>query len=314
LTGAREEARPEKAPQREWMGIEIRQIHLHFVGEVCGMDLAQTIRESAIRVVWEAIDRYAVLVFHDQHLNDDQLRNFARKFGELEIGRAAAEGGKRRLALPEIGDISNLDEKGRLRQRSDRRRLDSLGNRIWHTDASYMPVPVVLGMLYAVAVPPASALGGGETEFADMRAAYDALPEAMTGAIDGLVAEHDVFWSRGQIGFTEFLPGEREKYPLSRQRLVRRHPGSKRKTLYLSAHASHIVGWPIPEGRILLYDLNLHATRPEFVYSHRWRVGDLVIWDNRCTMHRGRPHDDSHPRDLRRATTLDTGSTLDEAA
>jgi len=218
------------------------------------------------------------------------------------------------LAYPEIGDISNLDEDGRLRQRDDRRRLDALGNRLWHTDASYMPVPVVLGMLHAVAVPPASALGGGETEFADMRAAYDALPEAMKAEIDGLVAEHDVFWSRGQIGFTEFPPGEREQYPPSRQRLVRRHPGSQRKTLYLSAHASHIVGWPVPEGRLLLLDLNTHATRPEFVYSHKWRVGDLVIWDNRCTMHRGRPHDDAYPRDLRRATTLDIGSTLDEAA
>ena len=136
----------------------------------------------------------------------------------------------------------------------------------------------------------------------------------MKGEIDGRVAEHDVFWSRGQIGFTEFPPGEREQYPPSRQRLVRRHPGSHRKTLYLSAHASHIVGWPVPEGRLLLLDLSTHATRPEFVYSHKWRVGDLVIWDNRCTMHRGRPHDDSHPRDLRRATTLDVRSTLEEAA
>jgi alpha-ketoglutarate-dependent 2,4-dichlorophenoxyacetate dioxygenase len=255
-----------------------------------------------------------VLVFHDQHLDDEGLRNFATNFGELEIGRAAAEAEKRRLALPEIGDISNLDEEGRLRRRDDRRRLDSLGNRLWHTDASYMPVPVVLGMLYAVTVPPAGPLGGGETEFADMRAAYDALPEAMKDAVDGLVAEHDIFWSRGQIGFTDFLPGEREKYPPSRQRLVRHHPGSHRKALYLSAHASHIVGWPVPDGRILLYDLTLHATRSEFVYSHKWRAGDLVIWDNRCTMHRGRPHDDAHSRDLRRATTLDTGSTLDEAA
>jgi len=294
--------------------MKVRQIHPLFVGEVTGIDLARPISSVIVRDLWEAIDRYAVLVFHDQRLSDEQLRDFAGKFGRLEIGRSAAEGGRRRLALPEIGDISNLDEKGRLRGRNDRRRLDSLGNRIWHTDASYMPVPVVLGMLHAVAVPPAGALGGGETEFADMRAAYDALPEAMKGAIDDLVAEHDVFWSRGQIGFTEFLPGEREKYPPSRQRLVRRHSGSERKTLYLSAHASHIVGWPVPEGRILLYDLNLHATRPEFVHSHEWRVGDLVIWDNRCTMHRGRPHDNSHPRDLRRATTLDIGSSLDEAA
>ena len=296
------------------MGIEIRQLHPLFVGEVSGMDLSRPLGGAGVEALWEAIDRYAVRVFHGQRLSDQQLRDFAGKFGKLEIGRSAAEGGKRRLPLPEIGDISNLDEEGRLRARDDRRRLDSLGNRIWHTDASYMPVPVVLGMLLAVAVPPANALGGGETEFADMRAAYDALPGAMQSAIDGLVAEHDIFWSRGQIGFTEFLPGEREKYPPSRQRMVRRHPGSRRNTLYLSAHASHIVGWPVPEGRILLYDLNLHATRPEFVYSHEWRIGDLVIWDNRCTMHRGRPHDDSHPRDLRRATTLDVRSTLDEAA
>jgi alpha-ketoglutarate-dependent 2,4-dichlorophenoxyacetate dioxygenase len=295
------------------MGIEIRQIHPLFVGKVHGMDLGQPIDAAAVRAIWEAIDRYAVLVFHDQSLDDRQLRDFARLFGELEIGRSAARGGKRRLKLPEIGDISNLDEDGHIRQRDDRRRLDSLGNRIWHTDASYMPVPVVLGMLYAVTVPPASVLGGGETEFADMRAAYDALPEAMKAAVGELVVEHDVFWSRGQIGFTEFPAGEREKYPPSRQRLVRRHRGSRRKTLYLSAHASHIVGWPVPEGRILLYDLNLHATRPEFVYSHKWQVGDLVIWDNRCTMHRGRPHDETQPRDLRRATTLDVGSTLDEA-
>jgi alpha-ketoglutarate-dependent 2,4-dichlorophenoxyacetate dioxygenase len=301
-------------PGKERKSMKIRQLHRHFVGEVNGVDLGQPLDAAAIRAVWDAIDRYAVLVFHDQRLNDEQLRAFAAHFGELEIGRSAAEGGKRRLALPEIGDISNLDEDGRLRERYDRRRLDSLGNRIWHTDASYMPVPVVLGMLHAVAVPPASPLGGGETEFADMRAAYSALSEGIREAIDGLVVEHDVFWSRAQIGFTDFLPGEREKYPPSRQRLVRRHPGSKRKTLYLSAHASHVVGWPKPEGRILLYDLNLHATRPEFVYSHKWRVGDLVIWDNRCTMHRGRPHDDTQPRDLRRATTLDVGSTLHEAA
>ena len=132
--------------------------------------------------------------------------------------------------------------------------------------------------------------------------------------VDPLIAEHDVFWSRAQIGFTEFPQGEREKYPPSRQRLVRRHPGSGRKCLYLSAHASHIVGWPVPEGRLLLHDLSDFATQPQFVYSHKWRVGDLVIWDNRDTMHRSRPHDEDQPRDLRRATTLDIGSTLDEAA
>ncbi len=296
------------------MAIEVRPLSPSFAAEIGGIDLSRPMDAATVRTLWDAIDRYAVLVFHDQRLTDTELRDFAAAFGPLEIGRGALQGGKRRLTLPQIGDISNLDEESRIRARDDRRRLDSLGNRLWHTDASYMPVPVVLGMLHAVAVPPASVLGGGETEFADMRAAYDALPERMKTEIDGLVAEHDIFWSRGQIGFTEFPPGEREKYPPSPQRLVRLHPGSKRKTLYLSAHASHILGWPVAEGRLLLWDLNAHATQSQFVYSHRWRVGDLVIWDNRCTMHRGRPHDEAQARDLRRATTLDTGSTLEQAA
>src|SRR6185437_5615959 len=154
----------------------------------------------------ESIDRYAVLVFHDQRLTDTELRDFAAAFGPLEIGRGALQGGKRRLTLPQIGDISNLDEESRVRARDDKKRLDSLGNRLWHTDASYMPVPVVLGILFAVAVPPASPWGDGETEFADMRAAYDALTDAQKEAIADLIVEHDVFWSRGQIGFTEFAP------------------------------------------------------------------------------------------------------------
>ncbi len=296
------------------MGLGITPLHPHIGAEIGGLDAGRPLDDETLGAMWRAIDDHAVLVLHDQHLTDQQLHDFAARFGELEIGRSALRPGRRRLAIPQIGDISNLDEDSRVRARDDRKRLDSLGNRLWHTDASYMPVPVVLGMLFAVTVPPASAWGGGETEFADMRAAYDALSDAQKAAIDELIVEHDVFWSRGQIGFTEFPPGEREQFPPSRQRLVRRHPGSGRKTLYLSAHASHIVGWPVPEGRLLLADLTEHATARRFVYSHKWRKGDLVIWDNRDTMHRGRPHDETQPRDLRRATTLDVGSTLNEAA
>jgi alpha-ketoglutarate-dependent 2,4-dichlorophenoxyacetate dioxygenase len=296
------------------MSLKLHPIHAELAAEVRGLDAGRPPDAATVQEMWQAIARYPVLVLHDQHLDDERLKAFAACFGPLEIGRAALQPGRRRLKIPEIGDISNLDEDGHIRARDDRRRLDSLGNRLWHTDASYMPVPVVLGMLYAVAVPPPSPLGGGETEFADMRAAYDALPQALKATIDGLIAIHDIFWSRAQIGFTEFMPGDREKYPPSPQRLVRRHPESGRKTLYLSAHASHIEGWPVPEGRLLLRDLTEHATRREFVYSHRWRKGDLVIWDNRVTMHRGRPHDEDAPRDLRRATTLDRGSTLEEAA
>jgi alpha-ketoglutarate-dependent 2,4-dichlorophenoxyacetate dioxygenase len=296
------------------MALTVTPLHPEIGAEVAGLDAGRPLGGDTVDELWDAIDRWAALVLRDQHVSDEQLRAFAARFGALEIGRSAARPGRRRLSLPEIGDISNLDEDNRIRARDDKKRLDSLGNRLWHTDASYMPVPVVLGMLFAVAVPPPSPFGAGETEFADMRAAYDALSDKQRAVVDPLVVEHDVFWSRGQIGFTEFPPGERKQYPPSRQKLVRRHPGSGRKGLYLSAHASHIVGWPIPEGRLLLRDLEEHATQRRFVYSHKWRKGDLVIWDNRDTMHRGRPHDESRPRDLRRATTLDIGSTLDEAA
>jgi alpha-ketoglutarate-dependent 2,4-dichlorophenoxyacetate dioxygenase len=296
------------------MAIRTQPVGPSFAAELDGIDLSRPFDSAAADAIWSAIDRYAVVIFRRQRLTDAQLRDFAASFGPLEIGRSAARGGRRRLAIPQIGDISNLDEDNNVRRMDDRRRLDSLGNRLWHTDASYMPVPVVLGMLHAVALPPPSPFGNGETEFADMRAAYDTLPDSTKQAIDDLVVEHDVFWSRGQIGFTEFPPGEREQYPPSPQRLVRLHPGSKRKTLYLSAHASHVVGWPVADGRLLLWDLTAHATQRQFVYSHTWQVGDLVIWDNRCTMHRGRPHDEQQPRDLRRATTLDTASTLEQAA
>jgi alpha-ketoglutarate-dependent 2,4-dichlorophenoxyacetate dioxygenase len=296
------------------MPVQTQELHAGFAAEADFVDLSRPLGGEVIAAIQAAIDAHPVLVFRDQRLTDAQLRDFAARFGPLEIGRSAARPGRRRLAIPQIGDISNLDEDNNVRSLTDRRRLDSLGNRLWHTDASYMKVPVVLGLLHAVTLPPQSPFGNGETEFADMRAAYDALPRATKDAIDPLIAEHDIFWSRAQIGFTEFPVGEREQYPPSRQRLVRRQQGTGRKSLYLSAHASHITGWPIADGRLLLLDLTTHATQPRFVYSHTWRVGDLVVWDNRWTMHRGRPHDENKARDLRRATTLDTGSTLDEAA
>jgi alpha-ketoglutarate-dependent 2,4-dichlorophenoxyacetate dioxygenase len=296
------------------MSIGINPIGDQFAAEVSGVDLASPLGEADVAAIWQASDAYAVLVFRNQSLSDAQLHDFAAGFGPLEIGRGALQPGRRRLSIPQIGDISNLDVDNQVRDLHDRRRLDSLGNRLWHTDASYMPVPVVLGMLHAVALPPPSPFGNGETEFADMRAAYDALPDATKAALNDLVVEHDIFWSRAMVGFTDFPQSEKDKYPPSPQRLVRTHPGSKRKTLYLSAHGSHIVGWPVADGRLLLFDLTAHATQPQFVYRHEWQVGDLVIWDNRCTMHRGRPHDETKARDLRRATTLDLGSTLSEAA
>jgi alpha-ketoglutarate-dependent 2,4-dichlorophenoxyacetate dioxygenase len=257
---------------------------------------------ATLEALKAAISRYAVLILREQSLDDDDLVAFGGLFGEIEPPRNHRV--KQRLKRAELADISNLDADNQLRGREDHRRLDALGNRLWHADASFRPVPGALSMLYAHVVPPT----GGETEFADLRAAYGALPSKIKARIEGLVAEHSIFHSRGQLGFTDYNDAERTAWPAVAHPLVRVHPESRRRTLYMGAHASHIIGWPVPEGRLLLRDLLERATQREFVYPHVWRVGDLVIWDNRCTLHRGRPYEDAvHTRDLRRVTTKDLG-------
>jgi alpha-ketoglutarate-dependent 2,4-dichlorophenoxyacetate dioxygenase len=295
------------------MVLAVRQLHKLFAAEIAGVDVGRPLDAATLSALTEAIDRYAVLVFHGQELDDERQMAFARRFGELELPRSGRADVKRRLR-PEISDISNLDEQNRLRGRDDPRRFDQLGNRLWHTDGSFRRVPAALSMLYAHRVPARGPRGNGETEFADLRAAYDALPEPTKAEIEDLVALHDIAWSRGQLGFNDLLFGERQVLPPVPQRLVRRHPGSGRKTLYIAAHASEIVGWPVPDGRLLLRELIEHATARDFVYRHDWRAGDLVIWDNRCTMHRGRAFDEREVRDLRRVTTRDVASTLDQVA
>ena len=291
------------------MTIELRPLHRLFAAEIVGVDTGSPVAAETVHAIAEAIDRHAVLIFRGQDLDDERHLAFAGNFGPIEAPRSARPGTKRRLR-PEVSDISNLDEHSRLRSRDDPRRADQLGNRLWHTDGSFRRIPAALSMLYAHRVP----ASGGETEFADLRAAWDALPDKNKAEIDGLVALHDIAHSRAQIGFTELLFGERETLPPVPQRVVRLHPGSGRRTLYLAAHASHIVGMPVPEGRLLLRDLIEFATERRFVYRHAWRQGDLVIWDNRCTMHRGRPFDETEARDLHRVTTRDVASTLDQAA
>jgi alpha-ketoglutarate-dependent 2,4-dichlorophenoxyacetate dioxygenase len=295
------------------MSLSVRQLHPLFVGEVSGVDIGRPLDTATVAELRKAIDQYAVLLFRGQGLDDERQMDFARQFGELEIPRSGRADVKRRLR-PEMADISNLDEQGRVRRRDDARRFDQLGNRLWHTDGSFRRIPAALSMLYAHRVPRPGPLGKGETEFADLRAAYDALPAATKAEIEDLVALHDIAWSRAQLGFTELLFGEKDVLPPVPQRLVRVHPGSKRKTLYLAAHASAIVDWPLPDGRLLLREMIEHATARDFVYRHEWREGDLVIWDNRCTMHRGRSFDEREIRDLRRATTRDISSTLDQTA
>ena len=292
--------------------VSVKQLHPLFVGEISGIDVSRPLSPSDHKAIVDAIDRYAVVVFHGQKLDDATQIAFASQFGPVEASAAKLRQRdiKHRLASNEIADISNLDSEGKVLQPEARRRLDWLGNRLWHTDASFRRVPGALSLLYAHIVPPE----GGETEFADMRAAYDALPDRTKKELVGLVAEHSIWRSREQLGVVKYSEEELASLPPVPQRVVRTHPGSGRKTLYVASHASHILGRPVADGRLLLLDLIEHATQPRFVHSHTWKQGDLVIWDNRCTMHRARPFDTTQVRDLRRVTTRDVASTLEQAA
>jgi alpha-ketoglutarate-dependent 2,4-dichlorophenoxyacetate dioxygenase len=243
-----------------------------------------------------------VLVFRDQDLSGEEQLAFAQRFdGKLHAKTGASVLGRNRLGDEALTDISNVDEAGGLLSAGDRRRMYALGNRLWHTDASFEDPPGRYSMLHAKVVPPVAA----DTEFADLRAAYDALEDAMKARIAGLRAHHSIAYSRATLGF-EFSREEQDRLPGAVHPLVRVNPRTGRKSLYLASHASRIEGWPVPEGRLLLRELTEHATERRFVYRHAWRVGDLVIWDNLATMHRGVAFDDTvHRRELRRVTTLD---------
>lgn len=280
-----------------------------FVGEVAGIDLRQPAAPDAIRAIEAAMDRFAVLVFHDQPLDDAQQVAFSRHFGPLEQATGDIELVHRRLGM-EVNDISNLDGDGRLLALDDRRRLFGLGNRLWHSDSSFKPTPAKYSLLSARVLPSR----GGDTEFADMRAAWDTLDPADQALVQDLVCEHSQIYSRGVLGFTQFTEAERAKWAPVPQRLVRRHPVTGRRSLYLSAHAGTIVGWPVPEARALLRDLTEHATQRERVHVHRWRPADLVMWDNRVLMHRGRRYDAAEVRDMHRTTVADVAPTLEQAA
>ena len=280
-----------------------------FAGVVSGCDIAWPLAPDAIAAIHAGMDRFGVLVFRDQAIDDEQQLAFSRALGPLEqaTGDIAAPE-ERRLGM-ELNDISNLDKHNRVLARDDRRRLFGLGNQLWHSDSSFKPVPAKYSILSARRIPPA----GGNTEFADMRAAYDALDEAMKREIHDLVCLHSQLFSRGILGFTDFTGDEQAKWAPVRQRLVRRHPRTGRLSLYLSSHAGAIEGWPVPEARALLRDLTEHATQRPFVYAHVWRAHDLVMWDNRVTMHRARRYDASEVRDMRRTTLTNEVSSLEQA-
>ncbi len=286
------------------MGLTFTPLHPVFVAECSGVDIGEPLSPDTAAAIEEGMDRYAVLVFRrSAPLTTEQQLAFTRRLGELEgsYTQILPEEG-RRLDNPRLSDISNLGPGDRILQRDDRKRLFSLGNQLWHSDSSYKAIPAKFSALCAHVIPPE----GGDTEFADMRAAWDTLDPKMKEKVKHLVTEHSRIFSKGALGF-RFTESEERDFAPVRQPLVRTHPRTGRHSLFLSSHAGRIVGWPLPEATLLLRELTEHATQRERVYRHKWRVGDLVMWDNQATMHRARPfEDDKYPRDLRR-TTLTAG-------
>ena len=294
------------------MAIAIRQLHPHFVGEVSGVDLRRPLTPEQAREIEAGMDTYAVLVFHNQDISDQQQLAFALNFGERENARGGniVKPQDSRLSTG-LNDVSNLGKDGKPLPRDHRAHLFNLGNCLWHSDSSFRPIPAKFSLLSARVVNPK----GGNTEFADMRAAYDALDDDTKAEIEDMVCEHSLMYSRGSLGFLDYSDEEKEMFKPVLQRLVRTHPAHGRKSLYLSSHAGSVRGMSVPEGRLLLRDLTEHATQPQFVYVHRWTVHDLVMWDNRQTVHRVRRYDQSQPRDMRRATIAgDTPTVAQQAA
>src|ERR1700722_6856098 len=288
--------------------MQISPVQNGFAGEVTGVSLCENLTHDQVADIERGMDTYAVLNFPDQTLTDEQQVEFSRNFGELEITLAGqmAKPEDRRFQQLELGDISNYNgaDTTRLRERDDKRRMYALANRLWHSDASFRAIGAGYTLLHARIVPSK----GADTQFADMRAAYDALSPSGKAEVEDLVCEHSIVFSREQIGFGEYNPGHEEHLKPVPHRLVITHPKTGRKSLYLSSHIGGIVGWPVPEARAFIRDLTEHATQPQFVYSHKWRVGDMVMWDNRTVMHRATRFDDlKEIRDLRRTSIKGTG-------
>ena len=286
--------------------LTIRPLHPLFVGEVSGIDLTQPLSAEQIAAIEAAIAAHAVLVFRDQRITDDQQLDFSRCFGDLEQtgGTGISKPGEQRLH-PAFADVSNLDINNAVLGRDNRRRLYSLGNMLWHSDSSFKPIPATYSLLSGRIV----VAKGGETEFADMRAAYDSFDDATKAEVEELICEHSLIYSRETLGFGDLSEAEKATMRPVRQSLVRTHPVSGRKSVYLASHIGKIIGWPVPEARAFIRDLTEAATQPQFVYRHAWRPFDLVMWDNRCTMHRARRFVSTEVRDMRRTTVAGTEYT-----
>lgn len=292
------------------MSITIYPITPNFAAEIGDVDLSSPLSTADSEAIKEAFWKYSVLIFPEQSLSQDQHVKFAENFGPLESSILAYRGDTPLRIRADIADVSNLDHNNKVWDKDSRLRMFQLGNRLWHTDSTFRYVPARASLLYARAVAPI----GGHTEFADMRAAYDDLDAETKQKIDSLVAEHSIFTSRAKLGFTDFSKEERDKLPPVPQVLVRTIPENGRKSLYLASHAGHILGMDDAEAKALLQALTEHAVQRKYVYTHRWRVNDLVIWDDRCTMHRGTEFDDLRwKRDMQRATVAELGNSCELA-
>ena len=300
----------------------IRPLHPLFVGEVDGVDLREPLSAVTIAAIHAGMDRYGVLVFHDQSMTPEQQRTMTAQLGTLELGfaRVVHNRGQEPPAAPtrtgyaEVADMSNVGADGKPVDRSDRKIVGNMANQLWHSDSSFQKPAAKYSLLLAVRLPS----WGGETEFCDLRAAYDGLDARMKAELEDLEAEHYALHSRIMLGDENYSAAAQSVFPPVLWPIVRTHSGSGRKLLFIGVHTRRVVGMTVAEGRVLLSDLLEHATQPQFVYRHIWKPGDLVIWDNRATLHRGRRWDMDEPRELRRTTTSDvdesttTGNSTDE--
>jgi len=290
------------------MAVSIRQITPVFAGEVSGVDLTKPLSKDEVAAIEAGMDKYAVLVFHDQKITDEQQQAFSKNFGPLEDARGGnvTRAQDKRLAEG-MNDVSNLGKDGKPLPKDSRQHLFNIGNMLWHSDSSFRAIPAKYSLLSCRVLN----ANGGNTEFADMRAAYDDLDGETKAEIEDMICEHSLMYSRGSLGFLDFTDDEKKMFKPVRQSLVRTHPVSGRKSLYLSSHAGTILGHSMPEARIILRDLTEHATQPKYVYAHKWSLGDFVMWDNRQVLHRVRRYDSSQPRDMRRTTVA--GDTMTTA-
>jgi len=287
------------------MALRLKPLHSLFAAEADGVDIREPLAESAVRDIVKAMDHYAVLVFRGLPLTEEQQLAFGRAFGSLDLGLKKVFKRPNRLKHDESIDISNIDDSGKIASVASKKMYSQLANQLWHSDSSFQNPPARYSMLHSLTNPGK----GGETEFADLRAAYDALPDDTKREIESLRAQHYALYSRINLGDTQWTDEQKNALPPVEWPIVRTHPGSGRKLLFVGVHATHIVGMHIGEGRLLLAELLEHATQAPFVYRHQWRVGDLVMWDNRCVVHRGRRYDYSQRRELRRVSTEDMNPT-----